>query len=1483
MHKALRSGHLLSLAVVLALACGLAGSSRALAQVVDNPGFKALPRPIHYDLPVCPTNGPQAVIVYGKAAPWTEAAARRVQQLLQPWCGRTLTVTDDRTVTSDATWLLNDAWRKTPLIVLGNGRDNRVMHALGTRFLLQSNRMWPGGDRFLIRTVFEPFVADVNYLVLEASTEAGLNGALARLEELLPTWPKAPTRIPLTHLNGGVKDKWDSETLWSKPPDGYGTNLDLSISEIAADFKGQPIPAGNDLWGAGNTLYYYVAGGIMPRETTTPVADVDPGMLRAMGAMFLNGCRAVGGRTHVPMDHYGAMATIQGLRCLFQTGLLSEQEFNEFENCFTLSGAAPNEYVYDMLVSGSPTIGNRHLSSCLLVTVHTLDYVLNHCRIDDRTRKELERRYAGVRKTTEQFVRSFRDNGDTPELGESTMMKLYAMLHQGLPAVVTNGTLKLSADCYIMTSDNLAIPGSYRFFGRYVGLDSYLSPGSLSSYWCGKGLLAAAAFYYDDPQYGWFLKQSEGGGPWGSIATSPLYMHWDRTGEIQAPARHYGVRRLPFDERLYAVLADRDIRRRAQIDTLPLVPVPYEKAADRITIRDGLDPQDPFLFLATSTVWVPPQNNAIARYTDLGDLWLFHNTQNSTTWGRNVVSISNGKPYESLAGCTVEALANFGAWSMVSTRDHGVGGADWTRTVVHWRGHYFAVLDRVQALADDEFNLVCRWRSPQPASLTAGAWRADAPSGNTFRIRNADAVKQAVEHGESDAGVCPYVLTQFKHARLPKDGAETFQNLLFASGPQRPDEFDTRRAGPSAMLVKGTTAAGIPHLALIGTDGNVPLTELETDAAIYCVEGSTLHLAAVKTLKVRENGGMREVYHADTPVHLTLDSATGKGWLQNPVEPVKQGLPVDDPAPIAVVVPGLQPLEGLARRLEALWAQASPQGSAAPAAPQTEASAFRVIRAEPLRQDRKRLTQGRLAASPAPNGAIENLSDGQYSGNPVTWPATENLALTLTFPEPTDLAAVRLVGIMKRAAAYGVNSTGFGEPHYAADDFRFTLLLSDDGFIADIRTNEAPVVHFETQPLYPIFHAALGNLPAWRIEVGGKARQIRLMPHATTEERATLHLTEVETFGTEPSDEFAAFVSVADIDGDGANELVIGSANKELAAYDADGKRLWHTMYPVDIFNMLCDDIDGDGRAEILIYLTSEELRQVRGDGSERVLADLHKVQVDLHGRSVDGGILQIGTWAPRASQTKDILLWAGGCYRVLPDGSVKTTKLAAGGPAVQLPPDFYPGETNVLATVGYFGLALWSSRCDTDGNYDQIVNQPLPSRWGEGYARNFGWVEPVQAGSLKGVLTANQGSLAWFPVTALLPNGSTNGCWDFKTGGVPVTAALAADMAGDGIPEVFLGRQDGFVNVFNLADGKEQALLNTGEPILDMAMLKDKTGRLCLAVGTKFGVHLFGPDLELIGHQALSAVAFAGPAGKNLDRAYVVDTAGNVTVLVLR
>jgi len=118
------------------------------------------------------------------------------------------------------------------------------MHALGVNYLLISNRSWPGGDRYVIRSLFEPFAADVNYIVLEASTEAGMNAATARFAELLKTLgddAKATATIPpRLRAIGGVQDKWEPRGPgWTSRPAEWATMGDRSVAELVRGVQGQ--------------------------------------------------------------------------------------------------------------------------------------------------------------------------------------------------------------------------------------------------------------------------------------------------------------------------------------------------------------------------------------------------------------------------------------------------------------------------------------------------------------------------------------------------------------------------------------------------------------------------------------------------------------------------------------------------------------------------------------------------------------------------------------------------------------------------------------------------------------------------------------------------------------------------------------------------------------------------------------------------------------------------------------------------------------------------------------------------------------------------------------------------------------------------------------------------------------------------------------------------------------------------------------------
>jgi hypothetical protein len=567
--------------------------------------------------------------------------------------------------------------------------------------------------------------------------------------------------------------------------------------------------------------------------------------------------------------------------------------------------------------------------------------------------------------------------------------------------------------------------------------------------------------------------------------------------------------------------------------------------------------------------------------------------------------------------------------------------------------------------------------------------------------------------------------------------------------------------------------------------------------------------------------------------------------------------------------------------LEAMWNRTkSVAGMSGPKI----AAGERVFQEKPaptkFKRPLRRLTNVEMTSTPK----CVNLSTGAN---------TDNLEITLSLPQSTQIGCLRLVGPMKRLnwTATGRNPTqgeiwGSVGKYYKEDDFKFSLALSDDGFQKDIRKIDSPPVRFEETLEFGSMHSGMDRLPTWRIEVGQKAKQVKLLPRATTKERAELFMKDLEMYEAQPVDELTAKAIVADINGDGANELLIGTSEKELAAFDSDGKLLWHKDCPGDIVKLDAADLDESGKSQTLVMLGTERLLRLDADGSERPGGDLYKAQCEeYHGCAGATGIVSLGVWGPDDPKKKEVLLYSCGPFRVLADGSMKIVPKCMG--FVQASArlvNMYPGKREVLATVDTHGTTLWSPHRDADGNYVRLGSMAVEDFAGGNVERGgFGYVRSIDTPPFKGCVTAIPSGINYFPITAFVPGAKEKG-WSFSTGGVPAVAALVEDINGDGVSEVFLARKDGFVNVLKLADGSSLGLLNTGEPILGMAALRSKDGKPRLAVGTKFAVHLFGNDLKEIGRHVLPTVAaaFAGPGGKLKDRAYVVDAAGKVAVLII-
>ena len=188
--------------------------------------------------------------------------------------------------------------------------------------------------------------------------------------------------------------------------------------------------------------------------------------------------------------------------------------------------------------------------------------------------------------------------------------------------------------------------------------------------------------------------------------------------------------------------------------------------------------------------------------------------------------------------------------------------------------------------------------------------------------------------------------------------------------------------------------------------------------------------------------------------------------------------------------------------------------------------------------------------------------------------------------------------------------------------------------------------------------------------------------------------------------------------------------------------------------------------------------------------ADIFQAMLDqCEGHAHGGNVTTVGVWAPSGARNKEVIAWNESLIRVQSGGKViieggKMSHPQGVGRLVNL----YPGEPEVMATVGRYGLNLWTAKTDARGAYTNLGLREMPGV-DSGECHGLGFVTGVDIPSFKGVVAAIQGGVACYPITSFRPGGGGQGGWKFDTGGVPAVAALVEDLSGDGVPEVLLGR----------------------------------------------------------------------------------------------
>ncbi|MBN1641165.1 MAG: PQQ-binding-like beta-propeller repeat protein [Anaerolineae bacterium] len=780
------------------------------------------------------------------------------------------------------------------------------------------------------------------------------------------------------------------------------------------------------------------------------------------------------------------------------------------------------------------------------------------------------------------------------------------------PAFLDNGNARMCLDLGIATMDNLGYQVPYGDVASYAGTFSEIP------------YFNAAAWALDDPAYQPVLATKERLAPAHDIdGIQPVgYQYQVYLGEGRARAPFSGVSRLPVEPIYYEHFAG---------------PIAYEDAFDKIVFRHSLDPMDDYVLLdgLSNGGHLHYDGNAIVRYTSKGRIWLadadylkspqkFHNT---------VMVFREGR------GTLIPPYAEFGqaAWlepfGYARSTVSAYCGADWTRHILELRGDGFVVLDQIVAREAGAYDFRCLWRSVGDASLDQQARTFTVEQGGP-RMELICApgfsapAELALKHEpmiRADWDQYPYhgrsadvkVLQERASIQLAAGARYAYWNL-FGTNPPYPR---LTRLAEELVRLEGDAPA------LIGAGGALSAwtDAIETDAAFVYAAPDQVFLADVTTLTL---GG--RTIRSDVPLVMRLDLAAGQAIVS-----------ADQPASLQVLdaehslASGTQSLSlpwlGEAR---AVVAQALSAPSPGPTPAQRMRQAERA-RARTFAQPTWALE---LPGAHTPYSAC--LGAASPEGTSALYVGTVEGAL-FCVEEGRVAWQFQAGGRINSVAVDDVD--GDGQPEVVIGSADHSAYLLDASGRERWRQTLPPYLH---EPFARVVTTAdLGLEEGRAVIVGGKNCHVHAFTPAGVElwRHEVIHgvkdLAPVDMTG-DGRDEILAVtdwstyqcidatgkglwpvwsvhsrygrgtnvVRGADIDGDGAPEMICGAIDSCVYAFTRGGDLLWEFFTGEEISALAFLDLDGDGVPETIagamngyVYALDARGREIwrRGVGEE--------------------------------------------------------------------------------------------------------------------------------------------------------------------------------------------------------------------------------------------------------------------------------------------
>ncbi len=1103
---------------VMALVAALVLATIAGAQ--DVPRIDQI-KPMYLHTRLVADGAPACVIAAPESEPYA-ALAQRIAQAIEGSCDvappiRAAASLDDETLAA------------TNVIALGIFAFNEVTERLYLREYVLCDYSWPkGADGYVIRTVHNPWLSGTNVVFIGAAEPAGLEAAVERFSALVAEHPDG-SLPPIIEVGG---------------EDGAAR---LSAEEIAQH------EARIEAETSSRTM-----GGIAAGYADAYFRTGDPGQAR----LFLAAMR----KLDALQEAEGAADDVRTCRYIFhqfdrieEGPAFSDDDRAELTNLFYRFAHRLTYANRDVAASTIPHGNNWNATGAAFAAMYFARYYPD-LEIGRRLLANLDTYY-------EPNMTNWKVNEDCPGYGNITLTGNYNWaLHRPDPRYIDQDHLRRMADYDMLITDNTARVSG---FGDASGLGgNYLVQA-----------LPLAAWLYQDGRYLWWWDHHGG-------ARTRYWVPPEVLPRVE-PVDLLGVTVAPLAEWIYNREAGRTF--------------PREDCFDKASFRAGFDADDEYLCLSGFGYGFHshPDANAIIRLQDEGQVFLYDDGYMipSLSEHNSIVVLKDGWAGRVPELSEVVAQADFEDVGIFGSRLNGYNGVRWERSIIWPKSRYFLVIDELQAEEPAAYNFQCIYRTLGATQLDGRRWTADQGEARMTLIAASDASLAQKQSAGTSLNSEPFPPDQ---ARRLIESVTTdmgvgddyrFANLFYV----RP-RADAAEVAIQQLDERGTYLiddAG--EMALAGVGHSVAAPGVVIDAAAFHLSRGILTAAGAEAVRMGD-----ELLTADPPIDARIDLATGAALIvaDGPTTITRTGPDGRDAQQLDAgehqlrFTPlGKAPVEAIASSLRARFdALAMAAGGGAPPAADEgdgitklwEYSDFNVYRnfataaGVTLSVNTRHFTPDEAGY---PVGDPPDLLD---TGGNVMFPDGQTVVLDVDLGQPRELTQIEVRSRQLRTFNGGCGASRLtawvgDDPDLAGAEPVGQVEISDDlqdAMMTYSMRLEPPVtgryVRIEAVPYTPEHNVYLDS-----IALHGRADRADILDSG-------FHLSALE---------------VADIDGDGRDEVFAGGTDRAIHVVGPDGSALW-TYQVGDVINDLALTTDG-GRVLAVAACNDRTLYAADGSGAE--------------------------------------------------------------------------------------------------------------------------------------------------------------------------------------------------------------------------------------------------------------------------------------------